>query len=120
MKNDLMTAEHRLILDAQAIVVRHVYPGGPDAQATVNELLRLLDGPRWREVEAAAKRRPPAPGYYYQRAERSDPWDMLQVTSEGEVLALRGERYAGAAAVEFMSEGEWLAVPIPPGGELAE
>lgn len=65
-------------------------------------------------------RQPPAPGYYYQRAELDDPWDVLQVTSEGDVLALSGERYAGTAAVEFMSEGEWLAIPMPPGGELAE
>ena len=42
-----------IIEDCQKILASHLEPTGPDAKATISELLKVLDGPRARSAGVA-------------------------------------------------------------------
>jgi hypothetical protein len=53
---DALKGLNALVTDAQGLLEAHLYPdSSQDADQTVNRLLELLDGPRQRDVQKAAR-----------------------------------------------------------------
>ena len=40
-----------IIADCQSLLTDYLVPGGTDEQTTLNKLLEILDGPRWRAAK---------------------------------------------------------------------